>query len=164
MMNKIDFAIGLILTKLERNLKDRKKDMFLIQKKIYLMQSFGTDMGFSYIYYVRGPYSPMLTSYLEEKYNLLKIADTLNKSKNYQLSQKTIENIDKINHLIECKPTDSTCKDWLELLSTIVYIFNNEKTWKLQSEDDLKNVLNKQNKSFKDKHIKSAINLIKKYI
>ena len=34
----------------------------LLQKRIYFVQEFGVDLGYSFTYYIYGPYSPELTS------------------------------------------------------------------------------------------------------
>ena len=39
------------------SLEDRKK----FQKTIYLLQAFGIDLGYEFIWYLHGPYSPELT-------------------------------------------------------------------------------------------------------
>ena len=58
-MTNIDIANGLIFQALavEKNSFDER---LLSQKKIFLLQELGVDIGYSYNWYIRGPYSPDL--------------------------------------------------------------------------------------------------------
>ena len=55
-MNNIDIANGIVFQKMEIS-KESFEDRLICQKKIYLLQSLGTDLGYTYNWYVRGAYS-----------------------------------------------------------------------------------------------------------
>ena len=125
-MNKIDIANGLIFQHLNIS-KEEFKDRIIYQKKIYLLQSLGTNLGYLYNWYIRGPYSPGLTNYV---YNNLDILLSMDFSK-YKLSDTVVKNISKINKLEISKPSSLNDVSWYELLASILYIHNNSKSWKI---------------------------------
>lgn len=125
-MNKIDIANGLIFQHLNIS-KEEFKDRIIYQKKIYLLQSLGTNLGYLYNWYIRGPYSPGLTNYV---YNNLDILLSMDFSK-YKLSDTVVKNISKINKLEMLKPSSLNDVSWYELLASILYIHNNSKSWKI---------------------------------
>ena len=69
-MNNIDIANGIVFQRLAIS-KDSFDDRLICQKKIYLLQSLGTNLGYTYNWYVRGPYSPALTTYLYTNLDVL---------------------------------------------------------------------------------------------
>ena len=125
-MNKIDIANGLIFQHLHIS-KEEFKDRIIYQKKIYLLQSLGTNLGYLYNWYIRGPYSPGLTNYV---YNNLDILLSMDFSE-YKLSDTVVKNISKINKLEMLKPSSLNDSSWYELLASILYIHNNSKSWKI---------------------------------
>ncbi len=108
-----------------------KIDLF-VKKKIYLLQSLGTDLGYTYNWYVRGPYSPSLTNYV---YNNLEILSS-NDFSGYSLSSSAENNIDIVNSLLEDKRADFGIASWYELLASLLYIFNNKRSWKIDEGDN----------------------------
>ena len=67
LMDNIDIAKGLILKNLNIKSKNSLDNRVIIQKKIYLLQEQEVDLGYEYNWYLKGPYSPTLTSYVYEK-------------------------------------------------------------------------------------------------
>ena len=73
-MNNIDIANGIVFQKLKIS-KDSFDERLICQKKIYLLQSLGTNLGYTYNWYVRGPYSPALTTYIYANLDVLTSSD-----------------------------------------------------------------------------------------
>lgn len=129
-MNNIDIANGVVFQNLKLS-KDTFNERLISQKKIYLLQSLGTDLGYTYNWYVRGPYSPSLTTYL---YNNLDVLIS-NDFDNYKISNITQKNIKAVNDLDEEKRDDFTSVTWYELLASLLYIHNNRVSWKIDEQD-----------------------------
>ncbi len=138
-MENIDIANGLIFQKM-RISKDSFDDRLICQKKVYLLQSLGTDLGYSYNWYVRGPYSPSLTNYV---YNNLDVLTSENFS-DYKLSVIAKKNVDKVNDLVRDKITELSVVSWYELLASLLYIDNNRESWKIDKTDKTDKALFKE--------------------
>ena len=108
-MNNIDIANGIVFQKMEIS-KESFEDRLICQKKIYLLQSLGTDLGYTYNWYVRGPYSPSLTNYV---YNNLEVLSS-NDFSGYSLSSSAENNIDMVNSLLEDKRADFGIASWYD--------------------------------------------------
>lgn len=121
-MTNIDIANGLIFQALEVE-KDTFDERLLSQKKIFLLENLGVEIGYSYNWYIRGPYSPDLTSYIFANLDMLREQD-LSK---YSLSENVKEKIEIVNGLANKKPDSLDTSSWYELLASIFYI---RKMWK----------------------------------
>ena len=89
------------------NFSDRKK----LQKLVYLSEVFGIDLGFSFTWYIYGPYSSRVTRIMFDK------------EKGNSIRVKEIPNIEKkISKLKTFLKEDINSSDRLELLSSIHYI------------------------------------------
>gem|GEM_PF-2174854 len=130
-MENIDIACGVIFQKMGIY-KDPFDDEFICQKKIYLLESLGTDLGYTYIWYVRGPYSPSLANYL---YNNLENLRAKVFS-HYSLSESAGKNVERVNSLSEAKKQDMSVESWYELLASLVYIYNNKQSWKIDDKKE----------------------------
>lgn len=130
-MNNIDIANGIVFREMAIN-KETFDDRLICQKKIYLLQSLGTDLGYTYNWYVHGPYSPSLSNYV---YNNLEVLESIDFS-DYNLSEDTENNIDKVNSLLEDKRVDFGNGSWYELLASLLYIFNNRNSWKIGEDNN----------------------------
>lgn len=130
-MNKIDIANGLIFQKMEIH-KSTFDERLICQKKIYLLQALGTNLGYSYNWYVRGPYSPELTNYI---YNNLDVLSS-NDFSSYELAEVPQKNVNKVNGLINEKPDNMSSASWYELLASLLYMDKNRKSWGIDEGDD----------------------------
>lgn len=130
-MNNIDIANGIVFQKMKVS-KDTFDERLVCQKKIYLLQSLGTDLGYNYNWYVRGPYSPTLTNYIYNNIDVLSTGDF----SNYTLSKSAEANVYKVNELAADKPSDMTLSSWYELLASLLYIINNKESWKIDSQEE----------------------------
>lgn len=93
-----------------------------MQKYVYLARFFDIDLGYKYNLYLRGPYSPSLA---EDYYNLTgmdKVADII-----------SIPNFGKFADLVKGKDYK-----WLEIASTILFIWENNMRKAWSGEDELK--------------------------
>jgi len=116
-MTNIDIANGLVFQALGIK-KDSLDNRIISQKKIYLLQEMGIDIGYSYNWYIRGPYSPYLTTYIYDNLDMLKDYDFAS----YKLSDDARSKIETINNLEREKPQPLTVASWYELLASLLYI------------------------------------------
>jgi len=131
-MNNIDIANGIIFQRLHLSIESFA-DRLICQKKIYLLQVLGSDLGYKYNWYIHGPYSPTLTNYM---YNNINVLLTLDLEK-YELSTQTLENINAVNRLQDNIREDFNVCSWYELLASIVYINENRYSWGIDAQVDL---------------------------
>jgi uncharacterized protein YwgA len=100
---------------------DTFKDRLCIQKKVYLVQTAGLDLGYRYNWYLKGPYCPKLT---EDVY-LLKgeLEKEENEYKEYELNEKAKECIKKAKKILDLPPdTQIDEAEWVELLASLHYL------------------------------------------
>ncbi len=116
-MTNIDIANGLVFQALDIS-KDTFNDRLLSQKKIFLLQELGVNIGYSYNWYVRGPYSPDLTTYIFHNLDALKEHDF----SKYCFSEEVRGKIDAVNALASKKPDSLSIPSWYELLASVLYI------------------------------------------
>ncbi len=128
-MNNIDIANGIVFQKMAVS-KDSFEDRIICQKKVYLLQSLGTDLGYTYNWYVRGPYSPSLTNYIYGNLDVLMSNDF----SKYNLNKAVEDNIDKVNSISDDIRNDFDLSSWYELLASLLFIYNNKESWKIKSE------------------------------
>lgn len=141
-MTNIDIANGLIFQALGVE-KDTFDERLLSQKKIFLLESLGIEIGYSYNWYIRGPYSPDLTSYIFANLDMLREQD-LSK---YSLSENVQEKIKVVNGFAEKKPDSLNIPAWYELLASIFYI---RKMWKKDKDDTFQTLIKYKPKYTKD--------------
>ena len=157
-MNAIDIANGIVFQKMGIS-KDIFDDRLICQKKIYLLQSLGTDLGYSYNWYVRGPYSPALTTYV---YNNLDVLSTCSFDE-IKLNDQAQRNIMTVNKLSEEKPDDLSISLWYELLASILYISKNSKSWRNDGSDEsLSRELIKMKPRFTMQHCECALESLRR--
>lgn len=130
-MNNIDIANGIIFQKMGIG-KETFDERLICQKKMYLLEGLGTDLGYSYNWYVRGPYSPSLTNYV---YNNLEVLSA-NDFGQYKLSQTAEKHVEQVNSLLEQKKQDMGEAAWYELLASLFYISNNKQSWKIDDKKE----------------------------
>ena len=130
-MNNIDIANGIVFQKLKIS-KDSFDERLICQKKIYLLQSLGTNLGYTYNWYVRGPYSPALTTYIYANLDVLASSDF----SDYKLAEIAERNIQCVNNLETGKRSDFTTASWYELLASLLYIHNNRESWEIDDQEN----------------------------
>jgi len=92
-------------------------DRMKLQKLVYLLRELGHDCPYSFDWYVRGPYSPSLTSVL---YAADEIGQLRTKSKLKESEQRVVENLKLL------LGNDIEDPNTLELLASIWYYLPNE--------------------------------------
>lgn len=142
-MERIDIANGMIFQGLGIKI-DSFDNRIISQKKIYLLQQLGTELGYTYNWYIRGPYSPTLTTYMYNKLDMLAEKDF----SNYRLGKEHQENIKKVNLLSEFKSSDVSLAEWYELLASLVYISTNKESWGVTDQKSLFDTLIKHKPQF----------------
>lgn len=94
---------------------------FNIQKKIYLAQVVGCDLGYRFGWYLRGPYCTALT---EDAFTLKdEVSEGDTEHNNFRLESKVTKALDKAKALWQ-EPKDyrGSCDEWLELLASLHYL------------------------------------------
>lgn len=129
-MNNIDIANGIIFQRMGIK-KDSFDDRLLCQKKVYLLQSLGIDLGYTYNWYVRGPYSPSLTNYIYSNLDVL----SSNDFSKYKLSEAAEKSIGQVNILAIERKEDMGLASWYELLASLLYIDKNRQSWNIDGQD-----------------------------
>ena len=116
-MTNIDIANGLVFQALGIS-KDTFDDRLLSQKKMFLLQELGVNLGYTYNWYVHGPYSPDLTTYIFHKLDVLKEQDF----SEYRFSEAVQGKVNTVNALAAKKPDALSMCSWYELLASVLYI------------------------------------------
>lgn len=101
---------------------DSLRGRIALQKKIYLLQLSGLDLGYRFNWYIRGPYSPSLADIAFEVWNNKEyVAEEVSE---YELGSESLDLISKIKGLITSKSPFPDLEDygWLELLASVHYI------------------------------------------
>lgn len=88
------------------------------QKAIYLAQSMGVELGYSYGWYLKGPYSPSLT---RDYYELHATAEE-DFAEGRNLKNRVRGVLDQLRTLIDARPAQLSRAHWLELLASIRYL------------------------------------------
>lgn len=116
-MNKFDIANGLIFRGLRISI-DSLDDRIIAQKKVFLLQELGINLGYSYNWYIHGPYSPTLTSYL---YDNLEFLQEYNFG-DYACTNQVLNDINIVNDFGRNIPVGLNEVKWYELLASLLYL------------------------------------------
>lgn len=158
-MKNIDIANGLVFKELEIS-KDNFDERLIAQKKIYLLQELGTDLGYKYNWYVRGPYSPTLTTYIYTNLDVLSSTDFTQ----YSLADEAEKNINMVNVLINEKNNEFDTVSWYELLASLLYIYKNRESWGIQkNEEEIFSRLISYKPQYNNGQCEYAWEILKKY-
>lgn len=92
-----------------------------VQKKVYLTQLMGYDLGYRYGWYLRGPYCRELTV---DAFTLKdELASGERDHEQYALSEEAVEKIEMAERLWATPPGLGVTRDqWLELLASVHYL------------------------------------------
>lgn len=98
-------------------LEDRKR----VQKAVYIGQEAGVDLGYSYGWYLLGPYSPELTQdYFTLNDDIMTGDEDYSR---YKLVGPLLNKLDNVKSLMEVpQKVNLPQEDWLELVASIVYL------------------------------------------
>ena len=121
-MDKNHILLKLLLD--EIGFQDIRIDYFnarkVLQKKIYLLQLTGVDLGYRYNWYLQGPYSPALANAAftlrdEIKYD--------REFEDYQLNSKTMSRLATLARIVDLPGSPTTEEpEWVELLASLHYL------------------------------------------
>jgi uncharacterized protein YwgA len=90
-----------------------------LQKKIYLLQALGLDMGYRYNWYLKGPYSP---SAAEDLFALRdEIAAGQKEFEDFDLSKEALPKIQNATGLWT-PPSATSSSEWVELLASLHFL------------------------------------------
>lgn len=153
-MYNIDIANGLIFKEMGID-KGSIEQTLINQKKIYLIQEMGVELGYVYIWYTRGPYSSELSTYMHTNIDLF----NENNFEGNDLTDMAKEKIKKVNLFSKDMPNELTEASWYELLSSVLYIKNN---WKHVDNDDVYNKLIVFNPKYNRSQFIKAIEILQK--
>ncbi len=98
-------------------LEDRKR----VQKAVYIGQEAGVDLGYSYGWYLLGPYSPELTQdYFTLNDDMMTGDEDYSR---YKLVGPLLNKLDNVKSLMEVpQKVNLPQEDWLELVASIMYL------------------------------------------
>ena len=146
-MNNIDIANGIVFQKLGIS-NETFENRLISQKKMYILQALGTDLGYEYSWYIRGPYSPSLTNYIYNNIDVLSATDF----SQYRLLDEVKKNIDIVNSLAkESSKLNLSIPSLYELLASLLYIIRNASSWGVSD----KNTLFQKLTQYKPKYTKT---------
>lgn len=92
----------------------------ILQKKIYLLQLTGIDLGYRYNWYLYGPYCPALAS---DTFSLRDEIEYDQEFDDYQLNSKTLDKLGILRKIVDLPDNLITNEpEWLELLASLHYL------------------------------------------
>ena len=92
----------------------------ILQKKIYLLQLTGIDLGYRYNWYLQGPYCPALAN---DTFTLREEMRYDQEFNDYRLNSRTVSKLDTLKKIVELPETPRTNEpEWLELLASLHYL------------------------------------------
>ncbi len=152
-MNKDHIFLKLVLD--EIGLGDLEIGNFLsrkiLQKKMYLLQLTGVDLGYRFNWYLYGPYCPALASDTFALRDEIRYDQEFN---DYELNSKTRGKLDILKGIAEpCGEVQASEPEWLELLASLHYL-KHIAYWPGKAHPDFEQVFEKLGDSklhFKDK-------------
>ncbi len=121
-VNKDHILLKLVLDRI--GFENIKIDNFIkrkiLQKKIYLLQLTGIDLGYRYNWYLYGPYCPALAS---DTFTLRDEIEYDDEFTNYELNSKTKNKLGTLKNIVDLPDTPTTNEpEWLELLASLHYL------------------------------------------
>jgi len=121
-MNKDHILLKLILDEIDlgnleiSDFNSRK----ILQKKIYLLQVTGIDLGYRYNWYLYGPYCPALAS---DTFSLRDEIKYDQEFDDYQLNSKTLDKLGTLGKIVDLPDNPKINEpEWLELLASLHYL------------------------------------------
>lgn len=116
----------------------------ILQKKIYLLQLLGIDLGYRYNWYLYGPYCPALAN---DTFTLRDEIRYYDEFKHYELNSKTNSKCDKLNKFAIPTGTPKTNEsEWLELVASLHYL-KHIAYWSAKNNPDFEEVFQKLGES-----------------
>lgn len=151
-MRDENIILGLTLKHLNNLSVESFEDRLLIQKKIYCAQILGVDYGYRYNWYLRGPYSPDLTSAVFET-----IKEGQEQLEGYELNERITKVLSTVNELA-CHKNRGYLSviDWYELLASIHFLKANASWVKPKDESSICHALLSEKPKYKKEDFDAA--------
>ena len=144
-----------ILNKLTSVSLDNFEDRLKLQKLVYLARKMGYNLGYSFSWYARGPYSPSLTRMLfsANDHNLLVLDEA-------HLNDEETKIVYRLRKFLQ---DDIEKPKMLELLASIWY-FLREKSYTHNEKNKLIDVIVRKKSKYNREEVKKAFNRIQRFI
>ncbi|MCD4831633.1 MAG: hypothetical protein K8R02_07505 [Anaerohalosphaeraceae bacterium] len=136
---------------------DSFQDRLISQKAIYLIQAAGTNLGYHYRWYLRGPYCSPLA---DDCYSIA-TQTTDDELENWSLDGVTISKLSKIRPMFAEENKETLAKK-IELLASLHFLISRGQVSN-SSIPEMVNVLEKSNKVFSNEEVHSALGELKEY-
>lgn len=120
-MNNQLIALKLCTDKIGGFSMAKFNDRLVFQKKVYLMQLFGVDLGYRFEWYLRGPYCSDLTA-MGFEIDMHK-NEVEAEAKDYTLSKSVEDKLNLFKDMISEPPAEGLTQElWLELLASMHFL------------------------------------------
>ncbi len=157
-MDRRQIASKLALDEIGQDLTLRPfSNRLILQKTIYLVQASGVHLGYSFTWYLRGPYSRELTADLFTARE--ELDGGADETSDWFLDEESTERIEQIRPLIEVPQGFGRSKaDWLELLASVHFLIDTGQISCRESDriDHMSKKLLDYNKNFTGNEIRMA--------
>lgn len=159
-MDNQQIAVKLIFDKLGLSFNmDTFQDRLILQKSIYLVQSLGTDLGYHFSWYLKGPYSASLAT---DGFSIRDELDIdLDESKKWKLDDSLARRLDNIQSWFSETEKKVLAKK-LELFASVHFLVKRKNIGK-DSTSELVQTLMSFGKEFSDSEVKGAVRELLQY-
>lgn len=131
----------------------------IIQKSIYLAQVAGVDLGYYYRWYLRGPYSPSLTS---DIFGIKAELDAgFDDSKGWSLDEDSVRRTKKLGRIMP-KEAEAPRAKQLELLASAHFLIDHQQVPEASGEA-VRAVLRRFDKDYTLKEVNQALGALRKH-
>lgn len=153
-MNKQQIGTKLTLDALGVSLDLRTFDeRLIVQKTVYLAQAAGVDRGYSFRWYLRGPYSPELT---RDAFSLhADLEAGLDESSGWVLDDNTLKRLTQIGRLMPIGDTPAKARE-LELLASVHFLVKHRQVANADA-GELVALLKRYEKDFSESEVARAL-------
>lgn len=156
-MDRRQIFLSLALRELGQNIDLTGFDRRLIlQKSVYLLQAAGVNFGYSFSWYLRGPYCSSLTS------DLFAIFAELDENlDDWRLDEGISKSIGSAKTFLSQSPVEPDLARWLELLASIHFLVVKKKDVLPEDVDGIQQILSKYKKNYSTDQIRAAMSSLK---
>jgi len=132
---------------------DSLENRIIVQKKIFLTEKMGLNLGYAFSWYIHGPYCPQLTEVVYECHSM-----GLECFARYSLTDIARNVVTKVNELDELSDKMEMDRyQWLELLSSLVF-------WREdQEKQEAINDVKMYKPQFTEEQIQKAVSSLENY-
>lgn len=135
-------------------------DRLILQKAVYLLQSAGIQIGFRFHWYLRGPYSPDLTS---AAFGILQEGHVgKTELQRWNLDEASADKARKISELFQPKDTKAAIARRLELLASLLFL-SKTKQLNLTEAEKAVAILEQNDKFYSIKDVEQAVEDLRRY-